>query len=112
MTEEQKPRFRSTDVILGREQPRAPGKGAAPATPQRTRKQISLHLTYAQIQILDNLHHRLNGPDRPERIEKSQLGGLALEVLDRLLPRERSFSNLDEVLKYLDTQIPKHSTPT
>lgn len=108
MTDESRRPFRATDVIMGgTEHPPLSTK----ATPKRKRKQISLHLTHAQIQILDDLHHRLNGPDRPERIEKSELGGLAIEVLARLLPRERNFSSLDEVLRYLDTQIPKHSTP-
>jgi len=103
MTEERRP-FRATDVIMGTaERQPVPAKRA----PQRMRKQVSLHLTFAQIQILDELHHRLNTPDLPERIEKSELGGLAIEILDRLLPRERNFANLDEILKYLDTQIPK-----
>ena len=84
--------------------------GRAPATkrtPQRVRKQVSLHLTFAQIQILDELHLRLNAPDLPNRIEKSELGGLAIEILDRLLPREYKFADLDEILKYLDTQVPR-----
>lgn len=75
--------------------------------PHRGRKQVSLHLTGAPIQSLDELHLRLNAPAGPNRIAKSELGGRASESLDRLLPRAHKFADLDEILRGLDNSGPQ-----
>lgn len=69
-------RFRAVDVLTGAidraEQPR------------RTRKQISAYLTPEQVRTLGELHARLSS-GASERVEKSEIVGLAIEVLAALV---------------------------
>ncbi len=118
MAEERKRPFRAADVLTGavekdREQP-SPGPPApaeAPPRkrrPKRPRKQVTLHLTYSQIETLASLYHRLNSADLEKKIEKSELGGLGIEILERLIPRNRRFEDIGEIAEYLNTQISKY----
>lgn len=119
MAEEKRRPFRAADVLTGavekgREQP-SPGPSAPPAEeaprkrrPKRPRKQVTLHLTYSQIETLASLYHRLNSADLEKKIEKSELGGLGIEILDRLIPRNRRFDDISEIAEYLNTQISKY----
>ncbi|MFL5758093.1 MAG: hypothetical protein ACJ789_00060 [Thermomicrobiales bacterium] len=69
--------FRAADVLTGRIDKRRPG-----AT--RTRKQVSAQLDAHQVRVLGELHARLNAT-ATERIEKSDLVGLGIELLAAVL---------------------------
>jgi hypothetical protein len=107
MAEEPKRRFRATDVITGavEKAPPAPALATKPL-----RKRVTLHLTQAQIAALEALYRQINAPGKsaPERIEKSELGGLAIELLARLLPPAQSFDDISQISGYLDIWISGH----
>lgn len=69
-------RFRAVDVLTG-------AIDHAPA-PRRARKQISAYLTPEQIRTLGELHARLSS-GASERVEKSEIVGLAIDVLAALV---------------------------
>jgi hypothetical protein len=101
MTDERK-RFRATDVITGKVEKRS----TPPLVPAKSaRKRVTLHLTHHQIAVLDNLYRQVNTPDLTKKIEKSELGGLAIELLARLLPTGLHFADANQISGYLDTQI-------
>lgn len=66
--------FRAVDVLSGSIDQRPKSR------PERTRKQISAQLEPAQLRMLGELHARLNAT-ASERIEKSDLVGLGIELL-------------------------------
>lgn len=66
--------FRAVDVLSGSIDQRAAAK------PGRARKQISAQLEPGQLRLLGELHARLNAT-ASERIEKSDLVGLGIELL-------------------------------
>ena len=70
--------FRAVDVLSGSIDQRAK------ARPERARKQISAQLEPAQLRLLGELHARLNAT-ASERIEKSELVGLGIELLAEAL---------------------------
>jgi hypothetical protein len=72
--------FRAVDVLSGSIDKRHTAK------PVRTRKQISAQLEPVQIQLLGELHARLNAA-ATERIEKSDLVGLGIELLAAAIER-------------------------
>jgi len=109
MAEETKRPFRATDVLTGASERAPKAQDVQAAKAKRLRKQVTLHLTYAQIQILDDLYHRLNAPDMTKKLEKSELGGLAIEVLNRLLPKNQHFADTEEMFEYLSSQILRNS---
>ncbi len=93
-------RFRAVDVLTG-----TIDRAAAP---RRTRKQISAYLYPEQVRALGELHARLNSaPDG--RVEKSEIVGLALDLLDALVAAaERNgvpVTTLDAVRTYGATCI-------
>ena len=69
--------FRAADVLTGTIDKRRPG-----AT--RPRKQISAQLDAQQVRVLGELHARLNAT-ATQRIEKSDLVGLGIELLAAVL---------------------------
>lgn len=69
-------RFRAVDVLTGAIDRAEP--------PRRARKQISAYLTPEQIRTLGELHARLSS-GTTERVEKSEIVGLAIEVLAALI---------------------------
>ncbi len=69
-------RFRAVDVLTGTID-RA-------ETPRRVRKQISAYLTPEQVRTLGELHARLSS-GAAERVEKSEIVGLAIDVLAALV---------------------------
>lgn len=77
---EQTPRrpFRAVDVLSGTIDQRLSKR------PERTRKQISAQLDPSQLRLLGELHARLNAT-ASERIEKSDLVGLGIELLSAAL---------------------------
>src|SRR3954470_1182034 len=94
--------FRAIDVLSGSID-RKPA-----ARPARTRKQISAQLEPAQVRVLGELHARLNA-DAQTRIEKSELVGLGIEVLDALLEpaggATHELHDIDELRAYVRTRI-------
>lgn len=69
-------RFRAVDVLTG-----TIDRAEAP---RRARKQISAYLYPEQVRALGELYARLNStPDG--RVEKSEIVGLALDMLERLV---------------------------
>lgn len=69
-------RFRAVDVLTGTID-RA-------ETPRRVRKQISAYLYPEQVRALGELHARLNSTT-DGRVEKSEIVGLALDLLAQLV---------------------------
>jgi hypothetical protein len=108
MPEESKRPFRATDVLTGIVD-KAPAAGRRADTaahpPKPPRRQISLYLTYPQLEMLNNLHHRLNVMQFGRKFERSDLGGLAIQVLDALIPSDRHFSDLAEMQEYLKERL-------
>ena len=108
MPEERRP-FRATDVLSG-----AVEKGAGHPSPRRParppRKQVSIYLTYPQVDILNDLHHRLNAGNIRRRIEKSELGGLAIELLAKLVPEDRHFQDISQLADYLTAGSQRHTS--
>src|SRR3954469_2546541 len=95
--------FRAVEVLSGsidqreREAPRPPA-----------RKQISAQLEPAQVRLLGEMHARLNAT-ATARIEKSDLVGLGIELLDALLGPTGGASpelrDVDELRAYVRTRI-------
>lgn len=75
-TERTERRFRAVDVLTGTIDAVAPAR--------RKRKQISAYLTPEQIRLLSGLHAHFNSAG-DARIEKSEIVGLALEILGDLV---------------------------
>lgn len=69
-------RFRAVDVLTG-----AIDRAEAP---RRARKQISAYLYPEQVRTLGELHARLNSAPRG-RVEKSEIVGLALDLLAEMV---------------------------
>jgi hypothetical protein len=69
-------RFRAVDVLTGAIDRTAPVK--------RTRKQISAYLYPEQVRRLGELHARLSS-GAGERVEKSEIVGLAIDLLAELI---------------------------
>ena len=95
-------RFRAVDVLTGTID--------RTEAPRRVRKQISAHLYPEQVRALGELHTRLNSaPDG--RVEKSEIVGLALDLLAELVAAaERdgvALTTLDAVRTHADTIIGK-----
>jgi hypothetical protein len=68
-------RFRAVDVLTG---------AIDRTPPKRARKQISAYLYPEQVRALGELHARLNST-AGERVEKSEIVGLALDLLAALV---------------------------
>jgi hypothetical protein len=69
-------RFRAVDVLTG-----TIDRAEAP---RRARKQISAYLYPEQVRALGELHARLNST-MDGRVEKSEIVGLALDILEQLV---------------------------
>lgn len=69
-------RFRAVDVLTGAIDRTAP--------PKRARKQISAYLYPEQVRRLGELHARLSS-GMSERVEKSEIVGLAIDLLAELV---------------------------
>jgi hypothetical protein len=69
-------RFRAVDVLTG-----TIDRAEAP---RRARKQISAYLSPEQVRVLGELHARLNSTAEG-RVEKSEIVGLALDLLAALV---------------------------
>lgn len=116
--------FRAVEVLSGRIDQRA-----APVKPPKQRKQISAQLEPEQVRLLGELHARLNAT-ASERIEKSDLVGLGIELLAAVLDERlrdgeldpgsdrsesgiRAFASADDVRAYVRTHVrgdtPPHS---
>jgi hypothetical protein len=88
-TETGERRFRAVDVLTG-----AIDRGAPP---KRARKQISAYLYPEQIRRLGELHARLSS-GASERVEKSEIVGLAIDLLAELAEAaEREGTELDSL---------------
>ncbi|MDQ6604131.1 MAG: hypothetical protein M3Z19_15520 [Chloroflexota bacterium] len=93
-------RFRAVDVLTGTID--------RTEAPRRTRKQISAYLYPEQVRALGELHARLNSaPDG--RVEKSEIVGLALDLLAEFAAAaERdgvALTTLDAMRSYAETVI-------
>jgi hypothetical protein len=75
-TETGERRFRAVDVLTGTIDRTAPAK--------RARKQISAYLYPEQVRRLGELHARLSS-GAGERVEKSEIVGLAIDLLAELI---------------------------
>lgn len=95
-------RFRAVDVLTG-----AIDRTEAP---RRTRKQISAYLAPEQIRALGELHARLNSAPAG-RVEKSEIVGLALDLLTALVAtadaRGTPLTTLEAVRAYGERAIGK-----
>ncbi len=93
-------RFRAVDVLTGTID--------RTEAPRRARKQISAHLYPEQVRALGELHARLNSAPGG-RVEKSEIVGLALDLLAALFAAaERdgiALTTLDAVRAHADTMI-------
>jgi hypothetical protein len=69
-------RFRAVDVLTGTID--------RTEAPRRARKQISAYLYPEQVRALGELHARLNST-MDGRVEKSEIVGLALDILEQLV---------------------------
>ncbi len=68
------------------------------------RRQISAYLSHEQLKLLKQLYFKLNEGD--SEIEKSEIVGLAIEVLSKILGTQvPKYSSIYKVREYLDTQI-------
>ncbi len=68
------------------------------------RKQISAYLTHDQLVLLKQLHFSLNTGEAT--IEKSEIIGLGIELVSRLLSTHvPTYSDIEDLRKYLNTQI-------
>jgi hypothetical protein len=93
-----------------------PVKPTASISKPLKRKQISSYLSQEQLQIFKALHFALNSNiASDEEIEKSDIVALGIECLSQLLSTQvPKYSNiqelraavLDQVSKYLSTQVP------
>jgi hypothetical protein len=71
------------------------------------RKQISAYLTQDQLALLKQLHFTLNTSEAT--IEKSEIIGLGIELVAHMLRTHvPKYSNIDDLRKYLDTQVSKY----
>ncbi len=71
------------------------------------RKQISAYLSRDQLQLLKQLYFKLNGGDA--EIEKSEIVGLAIEVLSQLLSTKvPRYSSTNKIREYLNTQVSRY----
>ncbi len=85
-----------------------PPTPSAPPHPQPVkRKQISAYLTHDQLVLLKQLHFSLNTGEAT--IEKSEIIGLGIELVSRLLSTQvPKYSDIEDLRKYLNTQISKY----
>lgn len=73
----------------------------------KKRRQISAYLSRDQLDTLKQLYFKLNAGDG--EIEKSEIVGLAVEILSKLLGTQvPKYSSIYQVREYLDTQISKY----
>ncbi len=84
-----------------------PTSSAQPKTHPVKRKQISAYLTHDQLVLLKQLHFSLNTGEA--MIEKSEIIGLGVELVAQLLSTHvPKYSNIEDLRKYLNTQISKY----
>lgn len=75
----------------------------------KKRRQISAYFTQEQLKTLKQLYFKLN--EGEGKIEKSEILGLAIEILSKLLGTQvPKYSSIYQVREYLDTQISKYSS--
>lgn len=73
----------------------------------KKRRQISAYFTPEQLNILKQLYFKLNAGEG--KIEKSEILGLAIEILSKLLGTQvPKYSSIYQVREYLDTQTSKY----
>lgn len=68
---------------------------------KRPRKQVTLYLTQEQEEALSDLHYRLK---KQLKLDRSDLAGLAIEVLTEVLTEHNELSNF-QTLESLKVQI-------
>ncbi len=82
-------------------------KAPLPEPKNLPRKQISAYLSREQLQLLKQLYFKLNSGDA--EIEKSEIVGLAVEVLSQLLSTKvPRYSSTNKIREYLNTQISRY----
>jgi len=73
----------------------------------KKRRQISAYFTPDQLIILKQLYFKLN--EGEGKIEKSEILGLAVEILSKLLGTQvPKYSSIYQVREHLDTQVSKY----